>query len=490
MMSFKGPDEIVLAVCQNYLERELVSYKGHLATAVMTVQNGWIANVDSPEFAEHLNALRQHMASIGHSECDTFLLHLGLTTPGRQRGIVPPLIVLSKNRGGFSVRRLGEAAGAVERLQKALNLGRQAVKDLPADSEKAIPKLFELVTVWSDRRDVEQIRTIQQLSDHQAEDLAWRAYAFAEGQQKVLIDIGIEILTHLASFRLEPLPEAVSLSLLKRGMFWPASLYRESGEEVARQLSMLIEQNTDRSTLNYKLLALAWTRSATAHECFAKWKQHRPEWSTTLYVPPEDYLLSAGWCIDEGGEKRELISKKSFRMVPVEEQTRRTVQTMVPTDVTCPSCDASLVWLFDFTDVDSDLESVRPEGSPQKVLCCARCACYRPVFAEYWGDGTAEFVASTENHSVTDEDESSTETRRFALAPASPFVGAEPFQLQELSTIGGVPMWVQDADFPRCIKCSQTMQFLAQYDCVEIGGSYYAFYCSSCCVSAVGYQQT
>lgn len=489
-MNCDEPDELVLAIVRKYLERNMVSYKGHLASAVMTVQNGWLANVDSPEYAEHLNALRQHMASTGHFECDTFLLHLGLTIPGIQRRIVPPLIVLSKNRGGFSHRRLREAAGMVEHLQKALEIGRQIVKDLPADTEKAISKLLELVTGWFEHRDDEPIKTFLQLSDHQAEDLAWRAYAFAEGQQKLWRDIGIKILTHQASFQRAPLPEAVSLALLKRGLFWPASLYRESGEEVARQLAMLIEQDTDLSTLNHKLLALAWTRSATAQECFAKWKRHRPEWSTTLYVPPEDYLLSAGWCIDDRGEKRELISKKCFRMVPAEGHSTRTVRTMVPTDSACPSCDASLVWLFDFTDVDRDSEPIRPAGSPQKVLCCARCACYGPVFAKYRGDGATEFVANTTSYSEMDEGEFPAETRQFSLAPVSPFVGAEPFQLNELSTIGGVPMWVQDAEFPHCIKCSQTMQFLAQYDCTEIGGSYYAFYCNSCCVSAVGYQQT
>jgi hypothetical protein len=64
--------------------------------------------------------------------------------------------------------------------------------------------------------------------------------------------------------------------------------------------------------------------------------------------------------------------------------------------------------------------------------------------------------------------------------------------LDDASTVGGVPMWLQDAEYPRCIECDRYMSFLAQHDNGPLGeeGIYYAFYCARCRISAVSYQQT
>jgi hypothetical protein len=53
-------------------------------------------------------------------------------------------------------------------------------------------------------------------------------------------------------------------------------------------------------------------------------------------------------------------------------------------------------------------------------------------------------------------------------------------------------MWLQDAEFTRCLECSRIMTFLAQHDNGPLGeeGVYYAFFCPGCHVSAVTYQQT
>jgi hypothetical protein len=64
--------------------------------------------------------------------------------------------------------------------------------------------------------------------------------------------------------------------------------------------------------------------------------------------------------------------------------------------------------------------------------------------------------------------------------------------LDDSSTLGGVPMWVQDTDHPRCVECGRVMTFLAQHDNgpLKEEGVYYAFFCSSCYIVAVNYQQT
>lgn len=62
------------------------------------------------------------------------------------------------------------------------------------------------------------------------------------------------------------------------------------------------------------------------------------------------------------------------------------------------------------------------------------------------------------------------------------------------SQIGGFPTWVQDAEYPGCPDCSETMPFVGQIsneDFLEFAeGIYYAFHCPKCNVSATGYQQS
>jgi hypothetical protein len=64
--------------------------------------------------------------------------------------------------------------------------------------------------------------------------------------------------------------------------------------------------------------------------------------------------------------------------------------------------------------------------------------------------------------------------------------------LNDASTLGGIPMWLQHTEFPRCIECGRFMTFLAQHDNGPLRdeGIYYVFFCAQCHVAAVTYQQT
>ena len=67
-------------------------------------------------------------------------------------------------------------------------------------------------------------------------------------------------------------------------------------------------------------------------------------------------------------------------------------------------------------------------------------------------------------------------------------------ELIDASQLGGHPEWIQDATYPQCPTCQQTMPFLAQIagedwqDSLE--GSFYTFLCSPCRKAATLYQQT
>ena len=271
-------------------------------------------------------------------------------------------------------------------------------------------------------------------------------------------------------------------------MFWPSSLYRETGERTAEQLVKSIEDGDDRVSLNHRLLALAWTRSGIAEQSFRDWTSQPPRWAEDLHVPPAEYTTSAGWCLDEDGQARDLVSKQCFRLRPATEADS-VVHARSQIDDSCPSCNSRLVWLLDFSGCRRVLEDTGMVEAPTTVLCCLNCACYGPVFARYSADGTAEFLSTTK---PADETDFQPNSRCLTPVPCPRFACAEPFSLDDASTVGGVPMWLQDAEYPRCIECDRYMSFLAQHDNGPLGeeGIYYAFYCARCRITAVGYQQT
>jgi len=76
----------------------------------------------------------------------------------------------------------------------------------------------------------------------------------------------------------------------------------------------------------------------------------------------------------------------------------------------------------------------------------------------------------------------------------APFAATEPVGVDDATSLGGGPMWLQDSQYPRCPECQQVMKFLAQFDNGPMTppeeGIYYSFYCPDCRIAAVNYQQT
>jgi hypothetical protein len=61
------------------------------------------------------------------------------------------------------------------------------------------------------------------------------------------------------------------------------------------------------------------------------------------------------------------------------------------------------------------------------------------------------------------------------------------------SQVGGLPTWIQDAEFPSCPNCANTMPFIGQISNEDFDhgeGIYYCFHCPQCDVTATSYQQT
>lgn len=469
----------------------LRSYRGNLAAAVHAIGNNWVPAEDAPGVPEFVNILRKHLADTGDAEDDSFLLRWGLTAPGLQRGIIPPLMVLEENRGGFSARRQREAEGQVRRLAEALAIGRFFCSNLAADTQQAVVELADRCERLSTGSDGEKLSQFRELSPIQAEQLEAEAMRCIDATVEPCVDVGTRLLQHLACYRDNGLSEATCDALITRGIFWPSSLYREASEAAASRLVERIDNSPEQGALNLLLLALAWTRTDAALRAFRRWSQESPPWAALLHAPPEDSLLLAGWCLDEAGDRHDLVYADCFRLVgPRDSATATDVVCRKSLSDPCPSCGGPQAWLFDFTRVDKIGSFAAFADAPRRILCCLHCACYGTVFTRYTPDGEAEWLSPMEPNAFA-YDGSPEPCRRTMEATRFPaFACTEPFELNDASTIGGIPMWLQDDEFPRCIECGRWMTFLAQHDNGPLGeeGIYYAFHCGDCRVAAVTYQ--
>lgn len=480
--------EALEAMIQTHLLDCVSGYRGSLQLAMDAAGNGWLPSSSD----ERVSVLVRHLVQAGGSEPDVFLVRVGLTVPGIQRGIRPPLLVLSESRGGLSAARMAEAVGQVERLGEALAVGRYMQPGLSSDTGEAISELFSLLPKERAATASSQIDLYGRLSEAEASQLAAVAVDFLGGGTTEIRRIGGEILQRLACFRFQPLDPAVCGSLVQRALLCPASVYRDAPESVATELHALLVRPRDRVAWGHLLSSLAWTRSEKAREAFWSWRENPPEWTSHVLVPPSSFLYDAGWSLDATGNRRDLASTVCFRLLPDRVGESSRVDCFGRAEGNCIACRSTLCLLFDFSEFDLSALGEPWAEAPRRILTCVVCSCYGTVFADYRGGFEALHRPCTDAEFVEDAWLPDPTTRSVSAARFPPFATAEPFALDDASTLGGVPSWVQDPDYPVCPRCSAPMMFLAQFDNGSVGeeGIYYAFFCGNCRISAVNYQQT
>ena len=101
-------------------QKLLSSYRGNLQWLEKIIQAGEMPDAEDATAKPLVGLLKRYLAKNGTSESQDFLLRLGLIMPGVMRGIHPPILVLSPERGGFSEKRLEEAASQVGRFREIL----------------------------------------------------------------------------------------------------------------------------------------------------------------------------------------------------------------------------------------------------------------------------------------------------------------------------------------------------------------------------------
>lgn len=490
-------EENIERLIGRYVSTALHRYRGNLARVVAAIENDFVPDERDDKVRTWMSQLSTSISESGLPQPDSFLLRYALTVPGSQRGVNPPIIALEENRGGFRSKRHRESAGQVKRLQEAMGLAKELGIQLPGDSQDAIRSLAKMLGDHPDGTDNEWFNWFASLNSAELDELARRATRFLASPTEPVRELGSDILKDIVCLRDDrPLSQEIHKDLVRAERYWPSCLYRDATESITDLLLQKIDDDTDRLRLNHLLLAVAWTRNDSALKAFAEWERTTPSWSDQLFVPPKDYLPHAGLSLNSEGEFESLISETCFRLTISDDSGDESMVCRSEADTECPACGGELCWLFDFSQLTSAAQEKVFAGvfsnAPLRVLCCLFCGCYEPNFSRFDREGRAVWLSPRARLEFEGSGEVSPVARRVRLTATSPYAGSEPFALQDASSIGGMPSWVQDAEYPSCLECGKLMRFFAQHDNGAVGeeGLYYAFFCESCSVACVHYQQT
>lgn len=291
------------------------------------------------------------------------------------------------------------------------------------------------------------------------------------------------------------------IALIEAEIFSSGFVYSGADQDVATKMVARLESEEKSLTINHLLLCLAWTGNEVVWEAFANWRQESPSWANVLYIPPHAYAKEAGWELTEGGQRRDLFSQTAIPLVtPNNLESRSGVEVGISVTESCPWCERSLTSILKIDGSDPNISFLNLEHRHWEVSTCDVCTCYGLVFANA-DSSKAHWHSKNQRPSYLPDD-----VEDFGAFPERPLVLSDQkrhfmesaswtgIPNGHFSQIGGLPTWVQDAEYPACPDCSRTMMFVGQisnedYDRM-MEGIFYAFVCNECCTTATHYQQS
>jgi hypothetical protein len=246
------------------------------------------------------------------------------------------------------------------------------------------------------------------------------------------------------------------------------------------------------------LLALAWIGDSIVVELFDYWKKNPPSWRDSLYIPPQDYSLEAGWELANDGQRRDLYFHNCTKLQRNPSHSPQRFQAIVDQKDVCPWCSQRLIDLIDFVPSEFGILNEYREINRIQVTTCQICTLVEVIFGTFDESENSRWSSlNSRPDRLPDDSENWGRLPQNSLTfvdKRPPLFAADQFLPTTFSQVGGHPTWIQDACYPKCPACSKTMMFLAQLDhsdmedCSE--GIFYAFVCSDCRTTATAYQQT
>ena len=327
-------------------------------------------------------------------------------------------------------------------------------------------------------------------------DEAQRMAEFAEG----LIgtehhDQAEEICLCLAAFT-EANLDGCLRRLLQQGTVLPSMPFHRAPPDVRDALLTMLD-NESMLRRNHILLALAWIGDAVVVEQFHEWRRKPPTWSSTLYVPPHAYSRQAGWELTASGGRRDLYFSHCTHLEKAASNNLPGFRSTLERTDTCPCCGTTLTNLFDIDPAQCGLGRVGNWHNSITIATCENCTAYGTVFGVVDDNGHARWSPNNARPTYLPDSGDIVKLPNDVLQlgrQRSPLFAADQFLPTSYSQLGGHPTWIQDAEYPNCPECAETMMFLAQINREDIEdlaeGMYYGFICPTCRTTATSYQQT
>ncbi|WP_342565388.1 DUF1963 domain-containing protein [Paenibacillus sp. FSL R7-0345] len=321
-------------------------------------------------------------------------------------------------------------------------------------------------------------------------------------------DTCTEVLMSLACYNNRLLSGTGTLAeLLRREVYHPGFLYKDAPADIR---DLLLEQvDTDAEHRNFLLLALSWIGDEVVVQRFRDWREQAPDWADELYAAPEKYANEAGWELTAEGERRDLFYRNNYAV----ENPPPSSAAVYPDEPAgsflsesghrCEWCGNPLTMLMDIHAEHTAVKRLPVIGQRLQVQTCIICSCYGPVYMELDSMHGARWSAFNQKPDYLPESDPNEESReylsagkqfRIAEKPRNTYYAAEWTLEPWASQLGGYPTWIQDAEYPVCPCCSQSMHFIGQLDWEAVEkygeGIYYMFLCPEGRMSATLFQQS
>lgn len=348
-------------------------------------------------------------------------------------------------------------------------------------------------------------RTFEEIYCSLTEEEAQRVMDLAvEDLRAGRTDRARDVASYLAAFTGFDLDRMLETWVAMRN-FWPPLAFRNAGARIRDAIISALSPGWFRATgsirADHALQALAWIGGDEVTAFFGKSDRSRPRWAKGLHIRPSEYALAAAWEVTGEG-RRDLSIPDCHALIPGEATPTPTdsVQVMRATEHACPWCRRPLVKLIRLDLAKLPFDSVNMGGKVFEVLTCDVCTCYQDdgfIYASLDEQGRGRLHPKNPGPSFLptplDWLPSPWAGVSVHLRRRSPTCAADWCLPTTLSQVGGLPGWVQDFNYPKCVECGRTMTFVAQIDQAQFRGFegvYYAFVCQDCRVTATTYQQT
>ncbi|MFD2117139.1 hypothetical protein ACFSTH_14190 [Paenibacillus yanchengensis] len=289
----------------------------------------------------------------------------------------------------------------------------------------------------------------------------------------------------------------VAEAALQKNIYYPGTLYRDATKVVQEEIiSRLLQPDCPSQDASSMMLCLAASGGDRVVEVFAQLEKEPLPWQSNLYVGPAIYAQESSWGFNRSGQAVQLHYDTCFAMLPDGDGDAAAAAGRLRQDDYCSDCGCQMIDILRLDGRDDRFSFLNVTGVLAIPVCPNCCMMHETNYVRYDAYGNCTLMkqeSSGEKNYVSAADLQAMDQMKLTLTatslPKYYACGGD-----EVITIGGVPEWIQDAQFDSCPDCEERMTFFAAvpwstlYDSAE--GTLYIEHCPNCRTIGMHHQQT